>query len=221
LPVPRGIDLVHAAAIPETTFTVWTNVFERGRLQKGETLLVHGGSSGIGTTAIQLARAFGARVLATAGSDEKCAACEALGAERAINYRTTDFVTAAREATGGRGADVILDIVGADYLQRNIDTLARDGRLVHIGQLGGAKAQINLGPVLRNRLTINGSTLRPRSVVEKGAIAQELLKHAWPVFESGAVKVIVDKTFPLRSAAEAHRVMEASTHIGKLVLTIS
>jgi len=221
LPVPRGIDLVHAAAIPETTFTVWTNVFERGRLQKGETLLVHGGSSGIGTTAIQLARAFGARVLATAGSDEKCAACEALGAERAINYRTTDFVTAAREATGGRGADVILDIVGADYLQRNIDTLARDGRLVHIGQLGGAKAQINLGPVLRNRLTITGSTLRPRSVVEKGAIAQELLKHAWPVFESGAVKVIVDKTFPLRSAAEAHRVMEASTHIGKLVLTIS
>ena len=218
LPVPRGVDLVHAAAIPETTFTVWTNVFERGRLQKGETLLVHGGSSGIGTTAIQLARAFGARVIATAGSDEKCAACEALGAERAINYRTTDFVTAARESTGGRGADVILDIVGADYLQRNIDTLARDGRLVHIGQLGGAKAQINLGPVLRNRLTITGSTLRPRSVVEKGAIAQELLKHVWPVFESGVVKVIVHKTFPLQSAAEAHRVMEASTHIGKLVL---
>jgi putative PIG3 family NAD(P)H quinone oxidoreductase len=218
LPVPRGVDLVHAAAIPETTFTVWTNVFERGRLQKGETLLVHGGSSGIGTTAIQLARAFGARVIATAGSDEKCAACEALGAERAINYRTTDFVTAAREATGGRGADVILDIVGADYLQRNIDTLARDGRLVHIGQLGGARAQINLGPVLRNRLTITGSTLRPRSVAEKGGIAQELLKHVWPVFESGVVKVIVDKTFPLQSAAEAHRVMEASTHIGKLVL---
>ena len=218
LPVPRGVDLVHAAAIPETTFTVWTNVFERGRLQKGETLLVHGGSSGIGTTAIQLARAFGARVIATAGSDEKCAACEALGAERAINYRTTDFVAAVREATGGRGADVILDIVGADYLQRNIDTLARDGRLVHIGQLGGARAQINLGPVLRNRLTITGSTLRPRSVVEKGAIAQALLKHVWPVFESGVVKVIVDKTFPLQSAAEAHRVMEASTHIGKLVL---
>ena len=220
LPVPRGADLVHAAAIPEATFTVWTNVFERGRLQKGETLLVHGGSSGIGTTAIQLARAFGARVLTTAGSDEKCAACEALGAERAINYRTTDFVAAVREATGGRGADVILDIVGADYLQRNIDTLARDGRLVHIGQLGGAKAQINLGPVLRNRLTITGSTLRPRSVVEKGAIAQELLKHVWPVFESGVVKVIVDRTFPLQSAAEAHRVMEASTHIGKLVLTV-
>ena len=220
LPVPRGIDLVHAAAIPETTFTVWTNVFERGRLQKGETLLVHGGSSGIGTTAIQLARTFGARVLTTAGSDEKCAACEGLGAERAINYRTTDFVAAVREATDGRGADVILDIVGGDYLQRNIDTLARDGRLVHIGQLGGAKAQINLGPVLRNRLTITGSTLRPRSVAEKGAIARELLKHVWPVFESGAVKVIVDKTFPLALAADAHRLMEASTHIGKLVLTV-
>ena len=220
LPVPRGIDLVHAAAIPETTFTVWTNVFERGRLQKGETLLVHGGSSGIGTTAIQLARTFGARVLTTAGSDEKCAACEALGAERAINYRTTDFVAAVREATDGRGADVILDIVGGDYLQRNIDTLARDGRLVHIGQLGGARAQINLGPVLRNRLTITGSTLRPRSVAEKGAIARELLKHVWPVFESGAVKVIVDKTFPLALAADAHRLMEASTHIGKLVLTV-
>jgi putative PIG3 family NAD(P)H quinone oxidoreductase len=221
LPVPRGMALVQAAAIPETTFTVWTNVFERGRLQKGETLLVHGGSSGIGTTAIQLARAFGSRVLATAGSDEKCAACEALGAERGINYRKTDFVSAVREATGGRGVDVILDIVGGDYLQRNIDALARDGRLVHIGQLGGAKAQINLGPVLRNRLTITGSTLRPRSVSEKGAIASELLKHVWPVFESGAVKVIVDKTFPLKSAAEAHRVMEASTHIGKLVLTVS
>lgn len=220
LPVPRGIDLVHAAAIPETTFTVWTNVFERGRLQKGETLLVHGGSSGIGTTAIQLARTFGARVLTTAGSDEKCAACEGLGAERAINYRTTDFVAAVREATDGRGADVILDIVGGDYLQRNIDTLARDGRLVHIGQLGGAKAQINLGPVLRNRLTITGSTLRPRSVAEKGAIARELLKHVWPAFESGAVKVIVDKTFPLALAADAHRLMEASTHIGKLVLTV-
>lgn len=221
LPVPRGIDLVHAGAIPETTFTVWTNVFERGRLQKGETLLVHGGSSGIGTTAIQLARAFGARVLTTAGSDEKCAACEALGAERAINYRTADFVAAVREATGGRGADVVLDIVGGDYLQRNIDSLARDGRLVHIGQLGGAKAQINLGPVLRNRLTITGSTLRPRSVAEKGAIAQELLKHVWPVFESGAIKVIVDRTFPLSQAADAHRVMEASTHVGKLVLTVS
>lgn len=221
LPVPRGVDLVHAAAIPETTFTVWTNVFERGRLQKDEILLVHGGTSGIGTTAIQLARAFGARVLATAGSDEKCAACEALGAERAINYRTTDFVAAVREATSGRGADVILDIVGGDYLQRNLDALAKEGRLVHIGQLGGAKAQINLGPVLRNRLTITGSTLRPRSVSEKGAIARELLKHVWPVFESGAVKVIVDRTFPLKSAADAHRVMEASTHVGKLVLMVS
>ena len=221
LPIPRGLDLVHAAAIPETTFTVWTNVFERGHLQKGETLLVHGGSSGIGTTAIQLARACGARVLTTAGSDEKCAACEALGAERAINYRKTDFVAAVREATGGRGVDVILDIVGGDYLQRNIDALARDGRLVHIGQLGGARAQINLGPILRNRLTLTGSTLRPRSVPEKGAIAREVLKHVWPLFESGAARVIVHETFPLQSAAEAHRVMEASTHIGKLVLIAS
>lgn len=220
LPIPRGMDAVHAAAVPETTFTVWTNVFERGRLQKGETILVHGGSSGIGTTAIQLARAFGARVLTTAGSPDKCAACEALGAECAFNYHETDFVTAARGATGGRGVDVILDIVGGDYLQRNIDALATDGRLVHIGQLGGAKAQINLGPVLRNRLTITGSTLRPRSIPEKAAIAREVLKHVWPVLESGAVKVIVHATFPLRSAAEAHRVMEASTHIGKLVLTL-
>ena len=220
LPVPRGIDLVHAAAIPETTFTVWTNVFERGRLQKGETLLVHGGSSGIGTTAIQLARTFGARVLTTAGSNEKCAACEALGAERAINYRTTDFVAAVREATDGRGADVILDIVGGDYLQRNIDTLARDGRLVHIGQLGGAKAQINLGPVLRNRLTITGSTLRPRSVAEKGAIARALEEKVWPLIASGQVSPLIHATFPLEQAVEAHRLMESSAHLGKIVLTL-
>jgi putative PIG3 family NAD(P)H quinone oxidoreductase len=213
------MDFVHAAAVPETTFTVWTNVFERGRLQEGETILVHGGSSGIGTTAIQLARAYGARVLATAGSREKCAACEVLGAERAFNYHETDFVSGVREATGGRGVDVILDIVGGDYLQRNINSLATDGRLVHIGQLGGASAQINLGPVLRNRLTITGSTLRPRSVPEKAAIAREVLTHVWPVLESGSVKVILHATFPLRSAAEAHRVMETSAHIGKLVLT--
>lgn len=218
LPIPRGLDLVHAAAVPETAFTVWTNVFERGRLQHGEVILIHGGSSGIGTTAIQLARAFGARVLATAGSAEKCAACEALGAERAINYRNTDFSVAARELTGGRGVDVILDIVGGEYLQRNLDALATDGRLVHIGQLGGAKTQINLGPVLRNRLTITGSTLRPRSVAEKGAIARAVRQHVWPLLESGVVKVIVHATFPLRDAAQAHRVMESSAHIGKLVL---
>jgi NADPH:quinone reductase-like Zn-dependent oxidoreductase len=193
-------------------------VFERGRLKKGESILVHGGSSGIGTTAIQLACAFGARVFATAGSAEKCLACERLGAERAINYKEADFVTAVRDATGDRGVDVILDMVGADYLQRNLDSLAMEGRLVHIGQLGGAKGQINLTPVLRNRLTITGSTLRARSVAEKGAIARAVHEHVWPLFESGAVHVPVHQTFPLRDAAAAHRVMESSIHIGKLVL---
>jgi putative PIG3 family NAD(P)H quinone oxidoreductase len=220
LPIPRGMDFTHAAAIPETFFTVWTNVFERGRLRPGEVLLVHGGSSGIGTTAIQLARAFGSRVFATAGSAEKCAACERLGAERAINYRDTDFVAAVRDATGGRGVDVILDMVGGDYLTRNIELLALDGRLVQIGTLGGPKAQINLVPVLHSRLTITGSTLRPRSVAEKGAIAQALLERVWPLLESGAVAPVIHATFPLRAAAEAHRVMEADTHIGKLVLVV-
>jgi putative PIG3 family NAD(P)H quinone oxidoreductase len=218
LPIPRGMDLVHAAAVPETTFTVWTNVFERGRLTRGESILIHGGSSGIGTTAIQLARALGARVLATAGSAEKCAACEQLGAERAINYREIDFVSAVKELTKGKGVDVILDIVGGEYLQRNLDSLAMEGRLVHIGQLGGSKAHINLTPVLRNRLTITGSTLRPRSVSEKAAIAHAVHEHVWPLFESGAVRVPVHRTFPLANAAEAHRVMESSSHIGKLVL---
>src|SRR5437867_7316880 len=180
LPVPRGMDLIAAAAIPETFFTVWTNVFERGRLKAGESLLVHGGASGIGTTAIQLGRAFGARVFATAGSSEKCAACERLGAERAINYRDTDFVAAVREATGGRGVDVILDMVGGDYLARNVDLLPLDGRLVQIGTLGGPKAQINMVPVLQRRLTITGSTLRARSVAEKGAIADAVHQHVWP-----------------------------------------
>jgi putative PIG3 family NAD(P)H quinone oxidoreductase len=220
LPLPRGIDLVHAAAIPETTFTVWTNVFDRGRLKNGESILVHGGSSGIGTTAIQLAKARGARVFATAGTTEKCRACESIGADRAINYRDSDFVAAVRELTGGKGVDVILDMVGAEYLQRNLDALAMEGRLVHIGQLGGAKAQINLTPVLRNRLTITGSTLRARSVSEKGAIAAAVHEQVWPLFESGAVRVLVHRTFPLSNAAEAHRVMESSTHIGKLVLTV-
>jgi putative PIG3 family NAD(P)H quinone oxidoreductase len=214
------MDFVHAAAVPETTFTVWTNVFDRGRLVRGESILIHGGSSGIGTTAIQLARAFGARVFATAGSVEKCAACEQLGAERAINYRNSDFTTVVRELTGGRGVDVILDIVGGEYLQRNLDSLALEGRLVHIGQLGGAKASINLTPVLRNRLTITGSTLRPRSVAEKGAIARAVHEHVWPLLESGAVRVPVYRTFPLNNAADAHRLMESSAHIGKLVLTM-
>jgi putative PIG3 family NAD(P)H quinone oxidoreductase len=220
LPLPRGMDLVHAAGMPETTFTVWTNVFDRGRLTPGESILVHGGSSGIGTTAIQLAHALGARVFATAGSAEKCAACDALGAERSFNYREVDFVSAVRDATGGRGVDVVLDMVGGDYLQRNVDVLALEGRLVLIGQLGGSTAQINTTPLLQRRLTITGSTLRARSVAEKAAIARAVHERVWPLFESGALRVLVFKTFPLRAASDAHRLMEASTHIGKLVLTL-
>lgn len=219
LPVPRGLSLVEAAALPETFFTVWTNVFERGRLREGETLLVHGGTSGIGTTAIQLGKAFGAQVLATAGSDDKCRACLALGASGAVNYRSEDFVARARELTGGRGADVILDIIGGDYLARNIDALAADGRLVQIGLMGGAKAQLNLAPVLQKRLTITGSTLRPRPPQEKGRIARALEEHVWPLLESGAVKPIVHATFPLAQAAAAHELLESSTHVGKVVLT--
>lgn len=220
LPVPRGLDLVHAAAVPETTFTVWTNVFERGHLASGESILIHGGSSGIGTTAIQLARAFGARVFATAGSPEKCAACEGLGAERAFNYHEVDFVAAVRGATGGRGVDVILDMVGGDYVQRNIESLAMEGRLVQIGQLNGSRSQINTNPILRNRLTLTGSTLRPRTVAQKGAIARALREHVWPLFESGAVQVPVHATFPLAAAPDAHRLMESSAHIGKIVLLV-
>jgi putative PIG3 family NAD(P)H quinone oxidoreductase len=221
LPAPRGLDLVSAAAIPETFFTVWTNVFERGRLRAGESILVHGGSSGIGTTAIQLARAHGARVFATAGSPEKCAACERLGAERAINYRDADFLEAVRAATGGKGVDVVLDMVGAEYFARNIDALAVEGRLVEIATLRGAKAELTIPTIMQRRLTITGSTLRPRSVAEKGAIARALHAHVWPLLESGAVKPIVYKTFPLTHAADAHRVMEAGEHIGKLVLVVT
>jgi len=220
LPMPRALDFTAAAAIPETFFTVWTNVFDRGRLQPSESLLVHGGASGIGTTAIQLARAFGSRVFATAGTTEKCAACERLGAERAINYRETDFVAAVREATDGRGVDVVLDMVGGEYLARNIELLSLEGRLVQIATIGGAKAQINMIPVLHRRLTITGSTLRPRSVAEKGAIARALRQRVWPLLEAGTVAPVVHATFPLRAAAEAHRVMEADTHIGKLVLVV-
>jgi putative PIG3 family NAD(P)H quinone oxidoreductase len=218
LPVPRGLDLVAAAGIPETFFTVWTNVFERGRLTRGETLLVHGGASGIGTTAIQLGRAFGARVFTTAGSPEKCAACERLGAERAIDYRAEDFVRVVKDLTGGRGVDVVLDMVGADYAPRNLEVLALDGRLVQIAFLHGPTVTINLTPVLQRRLTITGSTLRPRSVAEKAAIARALHAHVWPLLESGAVRPIVHATFPLADAADAHRLMEAGTHIGKIVL---
>jgi NADPH2:quinone reductase len=220
LPAPRGLDLVSAAAIPETFFTVWTNVFERGRLHAGESLLVHGGSSGIGTTAIQLARAAGARVFATAGSPTKCAACERLGAERAIDYRREDFVAVARELTAGRGVDVILDMVGGDYFGRNIDLLALEGRLVEIATLQGGKAELNIQTIMQRRLTVTGSTLRARPVAEKGAIARAVHEHVWPLIEAGAVKPIIHATFPLRDAAEAHRVMESSAHIGKLVLTI-
>jgi len=219
LPVPRGMDVVTAAAIPETFFTVWTNVFQRGRLQPGESLLVHGGSSGIGTTAIQLAKAKGARVFATAGTPDKCAACERLGAERCVDYRTGDFVAVIRELTGGRGVDVVLDMVGADYFARNLEVLAVEGRLVEIATLHGVKAEVNLQAIMGRLLTITGSTLRPRPVADKAAIATELRQHVWPLLEAGTVKPIVHATFPLRDAAEAHRVMESSVHTGKLLLT--
>ncbi len=220
LPAPRGLPLVAAGAIPETFFTVWTNVFERGRLRAGETLLVHGGSSGIGTTAIQLARARGSRVFATAGTPEKCAACERLGAERGIDYRHEDFVPLVRDLTGGRGVDVVLDMVGGDYFARNIDALALEGRLVEIATLHGVRAELNIQTIMQRRLTITGSTLRARPVAEKGAIARAVHEHVWPLIERGAVRPIVHATFPLRDAAEAHRVMESSAHIGKLVLTV-
>jgi NADPH2:quinone reductase len=220
LPAPRGLDLIAAAAIPETYFTVWTNVFERGRLQAGETLLVHGGSSGIGTTAIQLARARGSRVFATAGSPEKCVACERLGAARAIDYRRADFVAAVRDLTGGRGVDVVLDMVGGDYFSRNVDALAADGRLVEIATLHGVKAELNIQTIMQKRLTITGSTLRARAIADKGAIARAVHQQVWPLLESGAVKPIIHATFPLRAAADAHRLMESGAHIGKLVLVV-
>jgi len=220
LPVPAGMDLVTAAAIPETFFTVWTNVFDRGRLRSGETALFHGGSSGIGTTAIQLAAARGARVLATAGSDEKCRACEQLGAERAINYRTEDFVDVVKQLTKGRGVDLILDIVGGDYIPRDLASLAVEGRLVVIGFMGGDTATIDFRRVLGRRLTITGSTLRPRSVEEKGQIAAELRREVWPLLESGKVKPLIYRMFPLADAAAAHRLMESSEHVGKIVLTV-
>ena len=218
LPAPRGLELVDAAAIPETFLTVWTNVFERGRLQAGESVLVHGGSSGIGTAAIQLARSFGARVFATAGTAVKCAACERLGAERCINYRDADFVAVVREQTAGRGVDVVLDMVGGAYFARNLDVLAPEGRLVEIATLQGAKAELNIQTIMQRRLTITGSTLRARPIADKGAIAEAVHRHVWPLLESGSVKPIVYATFPLRDASAAHRVMESSAHIGKLVL---
>ena len=220
LPIPSTVDLVSAAGLPEACFTVWTNVFERGRLRAGESFLVHGGASGIGTTAIQMARAFGARVFATAGTDEKVAACELLGAERAINYKTSDFGAALMPLTGGGGVDVILDMVGAPYFSRNVDLLALEGRLLQIAVLQGAKAEVNLVRVLRQRLTITGSTLRSRTVEEKGAIADAVEKAVWPLVDAGKIRPIVYATFPLRRAAEAHRLMESGSHIGKIVLTV-
>jgi NADPH2:quinone reductase len=219
LPVPPTLDDVGAAAIPETFFTVWTNVFERGGLRTGETALFHGGTSGIGTTAIQLAVARGARVLATAGSDEKCRACVALGAEHAINYRTTDFVAAVQAHTAGRGVDLVLDIMGGSYVPRNLSSLAMDGRLVVIGLLEGEPVvPVDLRRVMGRRLTVTGSLLRPRSVEEKGRIADALRREVWPLLEAGRVKPLVAATFPLAEAAAAHRLMESSTHIGKIVL---
>ena len=219
LPVPASLDFVSAAAIPETFFTVWTNVFERAGLKTGESLLVHGGASGIGTTAIQLAAARGSRVFATAGSPEKCRACEGLGAERAINYRSEDFVEVVRELTGGRGVDVVLDIVGGSYVNRDLAALAMDGRVVVIGFMEGEPtATVDLRRILGRRLTITGSALRPRSVKEKGDIADALLREVWPLIERGVVKPIVDRTFPLPEAAAAHRLMESGEHIGKIVL---
>ena len=221
LPIPENVDVVSAAAIPETFFTVWTNLFQRGALRAGERVLIHGGSSGIGTTAIQLAHVLGATVFATAGSDDKCAACRQLGTSVAINYRNTDFVDVIKRETNGAGVNVILDIIGGDYFTRNIECLAIDGRLVQIGLLGGATSTVDLGRVMRRRLTITGSTLRIRSVDEKGALARELETNVWPLLSARRIAPIIDRTFALTDASAAHKRMEAGDHIGKLVLTVN
>ncbi len=220
LPLPRDFDMTRAAAVPETYFTVWTNVFERGRLDGGERFLIHGGASGIGTTAIQLGVAFGARVFATAGTAEKCAVCEELGAERAINYREEDFVAVIGELTGGEGVDLIVDMVGGDYLERNLAALAIEGRLVQIALQHGTSAEINVLPLMVKRLTFTGSTLRPRTVEQKAAIATALLENVWPLLNEGRVGPVMDSTFPLAEAAQAHARMESGAHIGKIVLTV-
>ena len=221
LPLPRGLSAIEGASLPETFFTVWSNVFDRGHLAKGESLLVQGGTSGIGVTAIQLAAAFGHRVFATAGSDEKCRACEELGAERGINYRDEDFVEVVKQATGGAGVDVILDMVAGDYVMRELNCLADDGRIVIIALLRGSKNTVDFGQVLRRRLTITGSTLRPRPVSFKAAIANNLRQHVWPLLESGRIKPVIYKTFQLEEAAQAHTLMETSTHIGKIMLKVA
>jgi NADPH2:quinone reductase len=219
LPVPAGLTDIEAASLPETFFTVWSNVFDRGRLQPGETLLVQGGTSGIGVTAIQLAKAAGARVIATAGSDDKCAACIALGADHAINYRTHDFVAEVKRLTDGKGANVVLDMVAGDYVARELQCMAEDGRLVIIAVQGGVKSEIDAGAVLRRRLVITGSTLRPRPVAFKSDIANSLRAKVWPWLESGRVKPVIHQVFPAAEAAASHALMESNQHIGKLVLT--
>jgi NADPH2:quinone reductase len=221
LPVPKGLTPVQAASLPETFFTVWTNVFDRSQLSAGETLLVQGGTSGIGVTAIQMASALGHTVFATAGTDEKCRACEALGATRGINYKTEDFVAVVKELTGGKGVDVVLDMVAGPYVAREIDCLADDGRIALIALLGGAKAQVDLGQVLRRRLSISGSTLRPRPVAFKAEIAKRLRERVWPLIEQGKIKPVIYKTFKLEEAAQAHALMESSTHVGKIVLEVA
>ena len=220
LPIPNGLSMIEAAALPETFFTVWTNVFERGALKKGETLMIHGGSSGIGTTAIQIASQMGARVITTAGSADKCQACADLGAERTVNYREEDFVEAAREFGDGKGVDVILDMVGGDYIAKNIKSLAPDGRLVQIAFLQGSKVDINFMSVMLKRLTFTGSTLRPQSIERKGEIAAALIENVWPLISSGKIKPVIYKTFALNQVAEGHALMESSQHIGKIMLKI-
>jgi len=220
LPIPRGLTAVEAAALPETFFTVWSNVFDRGRLKANESLLIQGGTSGIGVAAIQMARAFSARVFATAGSPEKCLACQQLGAERGINYKTEDFVEVIRKATNGRGVDVVLDMIGGDYVPRELSILAEDGRLVFISGLRGLKAEFNILDVMQSRLTLTGSTLRPRPVAFKGAIAKALHEKVWPLVEAGTIRPVIHATFPLEAAAEAHRQLEAG-HVGKIVLVVN
>lgn len=218
LPIPKGLEMDEAAAIPETFFTVWSNVFDRAGLKPGETLLVHGGSSGIGTTAIQLAHALGSTVITTAGNDEKCGACDVLGADLTINYREQDFVAEVKDFTDGRGVDVILDMVGGDYVQRNLKALAVEGRLVNIAYLQGSKVEVDLKPVMLKRLTLTGSTLRARDIDFKAAIADNLRKHVWPLIESESVAPFIHATFSLAEAQQAHELMESSEHIGKIVL---
>ncbi len=220
LPVPRGLSMAEAASLPETFFTVWSNVFDRGRLAPGETLLVQGGTSGIGVTAIQMAVAMGNRVFATAGSEEKCAACVKLGATEAFNYKTADFVAGVKAATGGKGVDVILDMAAGDFVPRELKALADEGRLVFIAFLRGPKTELDVNELMRRRLTLTGSTLRPRPVEFKGAIARNLREKIWPLIEAGKIKPVIYKTFPLAQAGEAHKLMESSQHIGKIVLTV-